>query len=74
MKKFLAIAAVLALFTAPLLAEEKKPEAAPARPAAGSCCEKGCKKGEPKCAAGTKKACAKECAEPCCKAEAPKKS
>lgn len=72
MKKFLATAAVLALFAVPALAEEKKPAAEAPKPVA-TCCEKGCKGGE-KCHAG-KKECGKDCKEECCKkAEAPKKS
>jgi uncharacterized protein YdeI (BOF family) len=71
MKKFVAIAAVLALFAVPALADDKKP-ADTAKPAATACCKKDCKGGE-KCHEG-KKACDKDCKEACCKkAEAPKK-
>jgi uncharacterized protein YdeI (BOF family) len=76
MKKFVAIAAALALFAVPALAEDKKPADAAKPAAAAACCKAGCKGGE-KCHEG-KKACDKECKEACCKkaapaAEAPKK-
>ena len=73
MKKFLALAAVLALCSVPAFAaDEKKPADAPK--AAASCCEPECEMKDGKCAKAAKKECAKDCKHDCCKkAEAPKK-
>ena len=73
MKKFLALAAVIALCSAPAFAaDEKKPADAPK--AAAACCEPKCEMKDGKCAMAAKKGCAKDCKHACCKpAEAPKK-
>ena len=72
MKKFFAIAAVLALCSAPAFAaDEKKP--ADAKKPAASCCEPKCEMKEGKCAKMEKKECAKDCQKGCCKKEEPAK-